>query len=63
MDAVYPAEHGGKRLIPTPQFLNDWFPSVMSGSVSGTPPVAPSSGPATAPTTKSRWGSGKRLGT
>jgi hypothetical protein len=58
LDVTWPSQHEGNRLIPTPQFVHDWFPSSNSASLTGAPPT----GPPTA-TTKTRWGTGQRLGT
>ena len=57
LDVTWPSEHRGNRLIPTPQFLHDWFPSSNSGSISGEPPMGQPR-----PTTRSYWGTGRRLG-
>jgi hypothetical protein len=56
LDVIYPAQHGGNRLIPTPSFLKDWFPPPTSGGIHAGPQDS------ARPTTRAAWGSGQRLG-
>ena len=56
LNIQYPDSHG-KKLIPTPGFMKDWFP--------GPTGVHDMNGPQPQPTrtTRNAWGTGHRLGT
>jgi hypothetical protein len=55
LEIQYPAKYG-RKLIPTPKFIENWFPnSVGVHGVNG--PVQPTR------TTRDAWGTGHRLGT
>jgi hypothetical protein len=56
IDEIYPSQHNGSRLIPTPQFLKDLFPTPTSGGMGGTPVTESTR------TTRTAWGRGQRLG-
>jgi hypothetical protein len=56
-EVLYPFNHNGKKLVPTPQFVKDWFaPQAGLHGTSGPIPQAAQ------PRTQSTWGPGHRLG-